>query len=188
MNHVRCFDHVIALSAKSVLSPFDGSDDVRSSSTLENTEEMYRELEDDLEEEEEPVNDEEQHAPLHDTDDVDGWVDEVAMLSEEDQDELRETVAPVQRVLFKVCLITLFGRQNTHAHVLPVCSCASFRSPSSTPPLFYSPTGAKLLPDMLSQTGSCLATSKHAGTRHLSCLTLPWSIGKRWTRLLATAT
>lgn len=109
MNHVRCFDHIISLSAKSVLAPFDVGEGRQSTSAIDDAEAELLELAEGLEEEDAvarldgDAEDDGDECERED-DNFEGWVDEVVLLSEEEREELKETVVPVQTVLVKVRL------------------------------------------------------------------------------------
>lgn len=103
-NRARCFNHVIALIAKSSIRQFDvpkgGAD-----AALDEAERELRELAEGLDIEEEQTKgeregqDDEQD---EEGEDPDGWVDEVAGLSVADREALEENIRPVRLVLVKV--------------------------------------------------------------------------------------
>ena len=103
-NRARCFNHVIAVIAKSAIHQFDipkGQADA----VLDEAESELRELAEGLDIEEEqtkgewegPDNEEDEEG-----EDPDGWVDEVAGLSVADHEALEENIRPVRLVLVKV--------------------------------------------------------------------------------------
>lgn len=130
VNRTRCFTHILNLIAKSILKLFDvkkkkgkeknsdkggdgddsGDNDDEQDEEQEQDDELsdeereLLELAGDIEEEEltiireNHVDDDE----VDDDDDEDGWVDEVAELSAEEQAALGESIRPVSRVLVKV--------------------------------------------------------------------------------------
>lgn len=103
-NHTRCFNHVIALVAKSAVWQFDvpkGLADV----ALDEAEQELKELAEGIDIEEEIAQGEWEVPDDTEEDRVksdDGWVDEVAGLSITDHEELEENIRPVRLVLVKV--------------------------------------------------------------------------------------
>ena len=103
-NRARCFNHVIALVAKSSIHQFDVPKG-RADAVLDEAERELRELAEGLDIEEEqtkgkwegPDNEEDEEG-----EDPVGWVDEVAGLSVADHEELEENIRPVKLVLVKV--------------------------------------------------------------------------------------
>ena len=103
-NRARCFNHVIALIAKSAIHQFDVPKG-RADAALDEAESELRELAEGLDIEEEqtkgewegPDNEEDEEG-----EDPDGWVDEVAGLSVADHEALEENIRPVRLVLVKV--------------------------------------------------------------------------------------
>ena len=104
-NRTRCFAHIVNLIAKSLIRQFD-IPKKQADEELSAAEKELQELAQDLElyevqtrlEEMEQANDEE-------ADDLEGWVDEVDLLSEEEQEQLSESVRLVRLVLVKVTRI-----------------------------------------------------------------------------------
>src|SRR5882762_11189900 len=101
-NHVRCFNHVIALVAKSAICQFDvlkGQADA----VLDEAERELRDLAEGIDIEDEMMQGE-WEIPGDDDDEEngDGWVDEVAALSIADREELEVNVRPIRLVLVKV--------------------------------------------------------------------------------------
>ena len=103
-NRAGCFNHVIALIAKSAIHQFDVPKG-RADAALDEVESELRELAEGLDIEEEqtkgewegPDNEEDEEG-----EDPDGWVDEVAGLSVADREALEENIRPVRLVLVKV--------------------------------------------------------------------------------------
>ena len=103
-NRARCFNHVVALIAKSAIHQFDVPKG-RADAALDEVESELRELAEGLDIEEEqtkgewegPDNEEDEEG-----EDPDGWVDEVAGLSVADREALEENIRPVRLVLVKV--------------------------------------------------------------------------------------
>jgi hypothetical protein len=102
VNRTRCFAHIVNLIAKSLLKQFD----VKKKNADKDPED------DELEELAAGLDGEEQHMlevtgdddDDDDTnnDDIDGWVDELEDMDEEERKELLRSIRPVSRVLVKV--------------------------------------------------------------------------------------
>lgn len=123
-NQVRCFAHIINLIAKSILRQFEVTKGRTSDDTAdEKTADILADLAAGLDLEDEPVypmelsEDEDEkdgageggegeESDEVDVDDVDGWIDEREDLSDEEREELRESVLPLKLALAKVCLRT----------------------------------------------------------------------------------
>lgn len=143
VNCTRCFAHILNLIAKSILKLFDveqkkkkkkgegGDDDGATAAAdddddsdlnddLSNKERELLELAGDIDDEELTMRHEYQgdDDKVEDDDDEDGWVDEVAELTEKEREELKETIRPVSRVLIKVCTETY--------RECPLTLCTSF--------------------------------------------------------------
>jgi hypothetical protein len=104
-NRTRCFAHIVNLIAKSLVSQFDvpkKQADEKLSAAEKELQKLAQVLElDEVQtrlERTKQANDEE-------ADDLEGWVDEVDQLSEEEQEQLSESVRPVRLVLVKVTRI-----------------------------------------------------------------------------------
>jgi hypothetical protein len=102
-NRARCFNHVIALVAKSSIRQFDVPKG-QADAALDEAERELKELAEGID-----INDEKTKSEWEGTeeeevevDNVDGWVDEVARLSVADREELEENIRPVRLVLVKV--------------------------------------------------------------------------------------
>jgi len=95
-NQTRCFAHIINLVARSLLRQFettpkktnDASDGLEGLDLDAGEEELTRSGPD--------------VEAGFDDDNIEGWIDEVALLGEEERDELKAAVQPVQVVLVKV--------------------------------------------------------------------------------------
>jgi hypothetical protein len=105
-NRSRCFTHILNLAAKSIIRQFDLP---KSEATvaLDKAAKELAKLAAELEHEElmssgSPGENEE------DEDDSDGWVDEKALLSDEEWERLNKSVKPVRLMLVKVSLPTSF--------------------------------------------------------------------------------
>ena len=121
-NHVRCFDHVVSLSAKSILSLFDVSCDNKADAQLDDAEKALMQLADGLESEEaanwvlgntgddeDLVEDDSNDA----NEDAGRSMGEVtASMSAAELEELRTSALPVRTMLVKVrtCLHITFER------------------------------------------------------------------------------
>jgi hypothetical protein len=95
------FTHILNLVARSIIHQFDLPKSQADAALNAADQELV-----DLAEE---LNDEEMDGDLEleddtDEDDVEGWVDEYAQMSEEDRVELDESIRPVKLVLAKVSL------------------------------------------------------------------------------------
>ena len=98
-NHVRCFAHIINLVAKTVLRQFDVArkGDDANGADADDAAALLGELVAGID-----VDGLDEDDGIGEDDDVDGWVDERTDLSEEEREELRESVLPVKLVLAKV--------------------------------------------------------------------------------------
>jgi hypothetical protein len=101
-NRARCFNHVVALVAKSSIRQFDVPKG-RADAALDEAERELNELAEGIDIEDEKMKAEWEGA--EDDDDDDGWVDEVSRLSVADREELEANITPVRLVLVKVSLI-----------------------------------------------------------------------------------
>lgn len=108
-NQVRCFAHILNLVAKTVIRQFDSGKNARNED--DDAAAALAELVAGLEVDDGPVVEDDAEATLEDLadidDDVDGWIDERTDLTEEEREELRETVLPVKMILAKVCFAYL---------------------------------------------------------------------------------
>jgi len=102
-NHCRCFLHIVNLIAKTLLKQFDVPKK-DAESALDDAERELLELAAGIDMEEMVTVAEEGAGDKdnEENDDVEGWVDEMALLSEEERVALRENVGPVRLVLVKV--------------------------------------------------------------------------------------
>lgn len=107
-NCSRCFTHILNLAAKSVLRQFDLPKGKADAAASEAAKELAR-LSENLEVEElrsllsefENVDKDLGDDPSED-DDLEGWVDEMAELSDEEREEIDEGAVPVCMMLVKV--------------------------------------------------------------------------------------
>jgi hypothetical protein len=105
-NHTRCFTHIINLIAKSMLKQFNVAKKMAMDDGLSDEEREILNLAtgiDDKEcatmEESDPNDDN-----IEADDDLEGWVDKVDALMEEEQATLQEEIRSVSCVLVKVCV------------------------------------------------------------------------------------
>jgi hypothetical protein len=104
-NRAHCFNHVLALVAKSAVRQFDVPKGL-ADAALDDAERELRELADGIDLEDAQTRgqwegDGDDDDPDEDDND-DGWVDEVAHLAIADRKELEENIRPVRLVLVKV--------------------------------------------------------------------------------------
>ena len=98
-NRTRCFAHILNLAAKTITKLFDLPAGSRSAK-----EDELIALAGDIELEElqtQQLNGEEEATK----DNIEGWVDEEAILNEEEKESLSESILPVRVVIVKVCLM-----------------------------------------------------------------------------------
>lgn len=111
-NQVHCFAHILNLIAKMVIHQFDSG---KNAQNKDDAAAALAELVTRLEIDDGPVVENDAEATLEDLadidDDVDGWIDERTDLTEEEWEELQETVLPVKMILAKVCFAYL-GRKD----------------------------------------------------------------------------
>lgn len=150
-NRSRCFTHILNLAARSVLRQFDAPKGKVGAAASEAAQELDRLLAD-LESDElrARVSDDmgailsdpaaghaDDGEPIED-DDVEGWVDEMDNLSEEEQDDIEADAIPVRLMLVKVSFYPAEHiNDNTHTHI----SSESYRTQSRTPRPFFYPNG-----------------------------------------------
>jgi hypothetical protein len=109
-NHTRCFTHIINLIAKSMLKQFDVAKKTAMDDDLSDEEWEILNLATGIDDEERAMMEESDpdDDDLEADDDLEGWVDEVDALTEEERAALQEEIQPVSRVLVKVC-VTYMG-------------------------------------------------------------------------------
>jgi hypothetical protein len=115
-NRCRCFLHIVNLIAKTLLKQFDvpkkGVD-----AALDEAEQQLLELAAGIDlEEMVTVAENGLGGDSEDKDNMEGWVDEIELLSAEESEELRERIQPVRLVLVKVCTSQVLPL--THANSL----------------------------------------------------------------------
>ena len=134
-NRTHCFMHIVNLIAKSFLKQFDAkkrcgkvnNDDV-------DLDQLVTEVELDKSQ---AVNEGEDK---EEDDDIDGWVNEVEELTDEEKRELLESIKPIKRVLFKV------SAPPEHSWLtLSITSYADFHMQQLTRPRFCCLNGTTLL-------------------------------------------
>ena len=121
-NCVWCFNHVVALVAKSSIHQFDVPKG-QADAVLDEAEKALRDLAEGVDIEEEMMlgelelpDDDENEAPEV-NENEDGWVDEVAALSVVDREELGENVRPIRLVLVKVSRLFYFVCSSTYLSI-----------------------------------------------------------------------
>jgi len=98
-NHTRCFTHVLNLVVKSIIRQFDLPS---SEGDNEVTKELLS-LAGDIDIEEDVLAGvDEEDGVDGESDNTEGWIDEREMMSEEELDELNDSIAPVRLLLTKV--------------------------------------------------------------------------------------
>ena len=100
-NRTRCFDHIINLVAKTMTKCFDSPTKRGREDTSDDAEKKMLKLEGDADWEEEYMESMEKGEELED-DDIEGWLDEEAFLSEDERKTLKRDMLPVRMVLAKV--------------------------------------------------------------------------------------
>ncbi|KAG1824842.1 uncharacterized protein BJ212DRAFT_1260535, partial [Suillus subaureus] len=123
-SHTQCFFHTVNLIAKSLLGEFNITKKAKAGRETDNdvasdTSDMeLADLSNEVQSEDASANVGDEELP----DNEDGWVDEVALLDQDEQIELQRNIQPVKLVLLKV-------RQKKCKHTLILTapsSCASF--------------------------------------------------------------
>ncbi len=118
-NHTRCFLHIINLVAKTAIRIFD-IQTASNDSNLDDAEQELRDLAANIEVDElntrislpqldrdfEDLNEEEKLAEIANSDE--GWVDEILELSDDEREEINESVLPVRLMLVKVSTVSPF--------------------------------------------------------------------------------
>lgn len=110
-SRTRCFAHIINLVAKTAIRQFD-TPKGKADAALAEAEQELRELAEGLDLEE--VLTRAERKEFIDDDDDEGWVDERDDLSEEDLEDLEESVRPMRLVLTKVSdKWNVMGKENS---------------------------------------------------------------------------
>lgn len=174
IGHVRCFAHVVNLVAKSMLRQFDvprgkASQEIeaedRALYDLANEDEEDTSADPATDDEPLPLGEDSNASSGESADADDGWVDEIAAMTEEEQAQFRERVRPIRMTLTKVS-----GVKGVLEAVLTVrCRSVASRLNLSTPAQFSSRRGrnAWLKPACLSV--SCREMSRRGGTQPTTC-------------------
>jgi len=104
INRTQCFTHIINLISKSLLHQFDLKRDKKSGREIDDDEKSLLDLAGDIEGEEYDMAKENDTAneETADYDNLEGWVNEVATFTPEQQANLEASVRPVRRMLVKV--------------------------------------------------------------------------------------
>lgn len=105
--HVRCFAHTINLTAKGVLRPFEPKKVKEGVEEGDELEAIARDTE--VEELQAELKDLEDNGDQS-KDDLEGFVDVLKEMSEEERQEWHQSVKPVRGALIKVCLISKSGQ------------------------------------------------------------------------------
>jgi hypothetical protein len=105
VNHTRCFLHVNNLVARTLVKQFDAPKSI-SGQAIDKDDETIIALAGDMELEDrltrERLLEDSSDGSVGDDDNVDGWVDERAALSQAEREDLQNTTRPVKMVLVKV--------------------------------------------------------------------------------------
>lgn len=142
-NQTWCFTHILNLIVKSILRQFD----IPKAKADQALDDVARELFDiaeniDYEEEDTRAKAEDKE----DDDNVEGWIDEWASMSDEDREELDLDVQPVQLVLTKVSQQPEFKSFKTQI----IVSCARYHRLSRTHLLLLFHNGSKYSRNLVS--------------------------------------
>jgi hypothetical protein len=101
-SRTRCFGHIVNLTAKTLLLPFDAPKG-KVEETMDRAERELRELAEGADVEDLMTRVEMSITDDDDEDDnADGWVDERAEMSEDEQEDLDESVRPMRMVFVRV--------------------------------------------------------------------------------------
>jgi len=169
-NRTRCFAHIINLVAKSLIKQFDVTKKKGDQTSDDFNDELLRLMQGaDLEDLQTRLR--ENDGDLED-DNVEGWVDEVAAMDDDERVELLEAIKPVQMVLAKVRFSRRFNTQLFRVLTRHISSEDS-RSKSSTRRRFCFLNGTVWSRKRWKPKNSCLAMCRHVGTRRSTCCLLP---------------
>jgi hypothetical protein len=98
-NQTRCFTHVLNLVVKSIIRQFDAPKSKKDRNLKEATNELLTFADNlDFEDEELTGRDDEEE----EDDNVEGWIDERLLMTEQEVEKLDESVAPLRLLLTKV--------------------------------------------------------------------------------------
>jgi hypothetical protein len=102
LNHTRCFNHMAALVAKRIVRQFNVTGN-KDKDMLDDAERELWELAEGIDVEEAATQNELEVSEDEDSDDKDGeWCDEIMQLSEDERQELNDSLQPVRSLLVKV--------------------------------------------------------------------------------------
>lgn len=175
-NRVRCFAHVVALVAKSMLRQFDppkskkkkkqDGEDQDHGDDFDLDDDTLRAMAADLDDEEAEMEQEvDQDGVEKDQDE--GWIDELSQMSEAERFIHEDDIRPVRLALVKVRDLTKLRRL-----VSQCCRSESWRTRSFTPPPSSALGGRSFVSSTRLQTSLFLATSAHDGIPRTICSTL----------------
>jgi hypothetical protein len=108
VNHVRCFNHSLQLSAKTLIAPFNVGICSKKGSHDEDTDDPMPELcpideDDDEDDEMDGDGEDAQGEDGDDADDADDNLDELAMMDETEREQVMADTAAVRQAVSKVC-------------------------------------------------------------------------------------
>ena len=101
-NQTRCFTHVLNLVVKSIIRQFDLPKSKGGKNQMDEGAEELLLLADNIDVEEDIVSRDGEDGVAGEDDNIEGWIDERALLDEDDLDELEKRVEPVRLLLTKV--------------------------------------------------------------------------------------
>lgn len=101
-NQTRCFTHVLNLVVKSIIRQFDLPKSKGGKNQMDEGAEELLSLADNIDVEEDIVSRDGEDGVAGEDDNIEGWIDERALLDEDDLDELEKRVEPVRLLLTKV--------------------------------------------------------------------------------------
>jgi hypothetical protein len=104
VNRTSCFAHILNLVPKSLLKQLDVKQDEKMDGDLNDNKQMLLAIAGDVEEEEQIMAQENdtEDGDTEDDDSLEGWVDEVEALTDEERENLQESIWPIKRMLVKV--------------------------------------------------------------------------------------
>ena len=129
-NHMRCFNHILSLIAKSIICQFD-LPKAEADEALSVAEKELFDIAKGIDLEEELMAAADQGVDDEENDNIDGWVDERKTMSREERIKLDQSVLPVRLVLVKVRTKNDIIHTNS-PDLNMTYSFASFRSLSRT--------------------------------------------------------
>jgi hypothetical protein len=109
VGHTRCFLHIVNLVAKSVIRQFDVQKK-RDDEHLDEAERELRELADNVNAKDQEAEEEMDQCDMdgemdvgdENDDDIEGWIDEMMLLSPSERERVEDDIRPVKLVLMKV--------------------------------------------------------------------------------------